>query len=180
MMRGTFANIRLRNELAGGREGGWTRHAPTGEEMTVYDAAMRYAADGVPLVVVAGKDYGAGSSRDWAAKGTRLLGVRAVLAEGFERIHRSNLIGMGVLPLQFKPGDARIALGLDGSESYDIEGLATGVRPGMDVACTVRRADGSAVRIALTCRLDTAREVEYWRHGGILPYVLRDMLASPP
>jgi aconitate hydratase len=176
MMRGTFANIRLRNALAGAREGGWTRHLPSGELMTVYDAAMRYAREQVPLVVIAGKDYGAGSSRDWAAKGALLLGVRAVLAEGFERIHRSNLIGMGVLPLQFMPGENRGALGLDGSERFDLEGLAGGVDAGMDVACTVHRADGARTRVLLIARLDTQREVDYWRHGGMLPFVLRDML----
>ena len=173
MMRGAFANVRLRNELAPGAEGGVTRHQPSGEEMSIYDAAMRYRAEGAPLVVVAGREYGAGSSRDWAAKGPALLGVRAAIAESFERIHRSNLVGMGVLPLQFKEGEGRKSLGLDGTEIWDVAGLAEGVEPGMDVAATVRRADGSSIGVALTCRIDTASEVAYYLNGGILRYVLR-------
>ncbi len=176
MMRGTFANIRIRNELVPGIEGGVTRHVPSGEEMAIYDAAMRYMEDGVPLVIVAGKEYGTGSSRDWAAKGTRLLGVKAVIVESFERIHRSNLVGMGVLPLQFQPGTNRETLKLDGSETWDITGIGGGITPRMDVACAVNRADGSSEAVTLTCRIDTLDEVEYYRHGGILQYVLRNML----
>ena len=178
MMRGTFANIRIRNELVPGVEGGMTRHIPSGEQMTIYDAAMRYIADGVPLIIVGGKEYGTGSSRDWAAKGTRLLGVKAVIVESFERIHRSNLVGMGVLPLQFKPGADRKTLKLDGSETWDISGVADGITPRMDVACRINRADGSAEEIQLMCRIDTLDEVEYYRHGGILQYVLRNMLSA--
>ena len=176
MMRGTFANIRLRNEIAPGTEGGVTRHMPSGEEMSIYDAAMKYAADGVPLVVVAGKEYGTGSSRDWAAKGTRLLGIKAVAAESFERIHRSNLVGMGILPLQFKDGMTRGTLKLDGSETFDIAGVAKGITPRMDVQCRITRGDGSSEEIELTCRVDTLDEVEYYRHGGILQYVLRNLM----
>jgi len=178
MMRGTFGNIRIRNQMAPGTEGGVTIHQPSGEQMSIYDAAVKYAADGVPLVIVAGKEYGTGSSRDWAAKGTRLLGVKAVIVESFERIHRSNLVGMGVLPLQFKDGVTRETLGLEGTETFDITGLADGIEPRMDVACTVTRADGSTEDITLLCRIDTADEVEYYRHGGILQYVLRRLKAS--
>ena len=175
MMRGTFANIRIRNELAPGTEGGVTRHMPAGTEMPVYDAAMAYQAEGVPLVVIAGKEYGTGSSRDWAAKGTRLLGVRAVIAESFERIHRSNLVGMGVLPLEFTEGATRKSLELDGSEQIDLEGIAGGITPRMTVTCRIRRADGSVEEIPLRCRIDTADEADYYRHGGILHYVLRGL-----
>ena len=178
MMRGTFANIRIRNELTPGVEGGVTRHMPSGEEMPIYDAAMRYIADGVPLVVVAGKEYGTGSTRDWAAKGTRLLGVKAVIVESYERIHRSNLVGMGVLPLEFPSGTTRKTLGIDGSETWDFTGIVDGITPGMDVACTIHRADGSSDTVTLKCRIDTVDEVEYYRHGGILQYVLRNMLAA--
>jgi len=177
MMRGTFANIRLRNEMAPGTEGGITRHQPSGEQMPIYDAAMKYADEGVPLVVVGGKEYGTGSSRDWAAKGTVLLGVKAVIVESFERIHRSNLVGMGVLPLQFKDGQTRQTLNLDGSETYDITGIADGITPRMDVACTITRADGSTEDVTLLCRIDTEDEVDYFRHGGILQYVLRSLAA---
>ncbi|HZD25429.1 MAG TPA: aconitate hydratase AcnA, partial [Alphaproteobacteria bacterium] len=176
MMRGTFANIRIRNEMAPGTEGGVTKHRPSGDVMPIYDAAMRYQEEGVPLVVVAGKEYGTGSSRDWAAKGTRLLGVKAVIAESFERIHRSNLVGMGVLPLQFKDGDTRKSLNLEGTETFDLTGLKDGITPRMDVACTIHYADGSSREVALTCRIDTEDEVEYYRHGGILPYVLRNLM----
>ncbi len=172
MMRGTFANIRIRNEMAPGTEGGVTRHQPTGEEMPIYDAAMKYAGDGVPLIVVAGTEYGTGSSRDWAAKGTRLLGVKAVVVESYERIHRSNLLGMGVLPLQFKEGTSRKTLRLDGTETFDLLGLAGGVTPGMGVTLRVNRADGSSTETVLTCRIDTLDEAEYYRAGGILQYVL--------
>jgi aconitate hydratase len=173
MMRGTFANIRLRNEMAPGTEGGWTTFQPSGERMTIYDAAMQYQAEGTPLVVVAGKEYGTGSSRDWAAKGTILLGVKAVIAESFERIHRSNLIGMGVVPLVFKDGATRKTLKLDGSEVWDIAGLGAGIKPRMDVKATVRRTDGSSEQVTLMCRIDTADEVDYYKNGGILHYVLR-------
>ncbi len=178
MMRGTFANIRIRNEMVPGIEGGMTRHIDGGAPEPIYDAAMRYRADGMPLIVVAGREYGTGSSRDWAAKGTRLLGIRAVIAESFERIHRSNLVGMGVLPLEFKAGENRKTLALDGTESFDISGIAGGVTPRMDVDCRIVRADGSSTGIALTCRIDTLDEAEYYRHGGILQYVIRNMLAA--
>ena len=178
MIRGTFANIRFKNELAPGTEGGVTRHAPSGKQMSVFDAAMKYRAEGVPLVVIGAKEYGTGSSRDWAAKGTHLLGIRAVIAEGLERIHRSNLIGMGVLPLQFKDGATRKTLGLDGTETFDITGLEDGVTPGMDVACRITRADGTTEDITLLCRLDTQVEVDYFTHGGMLHYVLRQALGE--
>jgi len=178
MMRGTFANIRLRNEMAPGTEGGMTRHMPDGETMAIFDAAMKYEKENVPLVVVAGAEYGTGSSRDWAAKGTRLLGVRAVIAESYERIHRSNLIGMGVLPLAFEEGVTRATLGLDGSETFDITGLAGGVKPGMTVACRIARAGAAAQSVTLRCRIDTLDEAEYYRHGGILHYVLRNLMAA--
>ncbi|HEX9835402.1 MAG TPA: aconitate hydratase, partial [Alphaproteobacteria bacterium] len=178
MMRGTFANVRIKNEMVPGVEGGYTRHMPSGEQMSIYDAAMRYKAEGVPLVVVAGKEYGTGSSRDWAAKGVRLLGVRAAIAESFERIHRSNLIGMGVLPLEFPQGVTRKSLILDGSEIFDIIGIARGITPRMDVDCRIARADGSSQSLKLRCRIDTLDEVEYYRHGGILQYVLRNMLKA--
>ena len=175
MMRGTFANIRLRNEMVPGTEGGVTRHMPGGKRMPIYDAAMKYARSGTPLVVVGGKEYGTGSSRDWAAKGTALLGIKAVIAESFERIHRSNLVGMGVLPLVFSSGDDRRSLGLDGSELFDISGLASGIRPRMKVDCTIVRADGRKTAIELTCLIETADEVAYYENGGILHYVLRNL-----
>jgi aconitate hydratase len=178
MMRGTFANIRLRNELAPGTEGGVTRFMPSGEVMPIYSAAMIYVAEGTPLVVFAGKEYGTGSSRDWAAKGTRLLGVKAVIAESFERIHRSNLVGMGVLPLQFKPGMDRKALKLDGTETFDITGLTGAITPRMDLTLTIHRADGVDEIVTLTCRIDTLDEVEYYRNGGILQFVLRNMMKA--
>jgi len=178
MMRGTFANVRLRNEMAPGTEGGMTRHQPSGEQMSIYDAAMRYKAEGVPLVIVGGKEYGTGSSRDWAAKGTLLLGAKAVIVESFERIHRSNLVGMGVLPLQFPDGMTRKTLKLDGTEMFDLDGLAAGLKPGMPVPCTITRKDGSKEQVMLKCRIDTLDEVEYYRHGGILQYVLRNLMKS--
>jgi aconitate hydratase len=178
MMRGTFANVRLKNLLVPGREGWWTRHLPSGEVMTVYDAAMRYKAEGTPLLVLAGKQYGAGSSRDWAAKGVYLLGVRAVIAESFERIHRSNLVGMGVLPLQFRPGEGWKTLGLDGTEVFDIIGISEGLKPRKELTVRARKADGSTVEFKVIARLDTPIEVEYYRHGGILQYVLRKLLAG--
>ena len=174
MMRGTFANVRLRNRLAPGTEGGWTQHLPDGEQMTIYDAAMRYQAEGVPLVVLAGKEYGAGSSRDWAAKGPRLLGVRAVIAETYERIHRSNLVGMGVLPLQFKPGADVKSLGLTGRELYDVEGLGDGSAKEVTVTATPER--GKPISFQAVVRIDTPQEVLYYQHGGILQYVLRQMV----
>ena len=178
MMRGTFANIRLRNRLAPGTEGGWTRHQPGGEQMTIYDAAMRYQAEGTPLVVLAGKEYGSGSSRDWAAKGTLLLGVRAVIAESFERIHRSNLVFMGVLPLVFRDGQSAAALGLTGAESYELGGIADGLAPRSDVRVRATAPDGSTTEFVATARIDTPEELHYYRHGGILPYVLRQLAAA--
>ncbi len=178
MMRGTFANIRIRNEMVPGVEGGMTKHLPSGEVMPIYDAAMRYQQENVPLVILAGKEYGTGSSRDWAAKGTRLLGVRAVVAESFERIHRSNLVGMGVLPLQFKDGTDRKTLKLDGSERFDILGIASGLKPRIDLACRIHRSSGKVDTVSLLCRIDTLDELEYFRHGGILQYVLRQMMSA--
>ena len=161
-----------------GTEGGCTVHQPRGEVMSIYDAAIRYQAAGVPLVVIAGHEYGTGSSRDWAAKGTRLLGVRAVIAESFERIHRSNLVGMGVLPCQFREGVNAGTLGLDGSESFDIMGLGGEVLPRQDVTLVIRHPDGGMQEVPLMLRIDTPIEVEYYRHGGILPFVLRQLLAT--
>jgi aconitate hydratase len=174
MVRGTFANIRLRNQLAPGTEGGWTVHQPSGEQMTIYDAAMHYQEDRVPLMVIAGKEYGTGSSRDWAAKGTRLLGVRAVLAQSFERIHRSNLVGMGVLPLNFQEGQNAKSLGLTGKEIYDIEGLQEGAR---EVTVMATPETGDPIQFKATVRIDTPKEWEYFNNGGILPYVLRRLAA---
>ena len=175
MMRGTFANIRLKNEMAPGTSGGVTVFQPTGEPMFIYDAAQKYKAEGTPLVIVAGKEYGTGSSRDWAAKGTLLLGVKAVIAESFERIHRSNLVGMGILPLQFKDGMTRQTLGLDGTEVFDISGVEAGLKPRQDLTVTLTRANGTVEVIQVLSRIDTLDEVEYYRHGGILPYVLRSL-----
>ena len=177
MMRGTFGNIRFKNEMVSGKEGGYTRYWPSGAEMSVFDAAMKYRADNVPLVVVGAQAYGTGSSRDWAAKGTKLLGIRAVIAENLERIHRSNLIGMGVLPLQFKNGETRKTLDLEGSEQFDIIGISSGLSPRQDVQCKVTRADGSEQTIYLRCRLDTEVEVEYFKNGGMLHYCLRQALS---
>jgi aconitate hydratase len=176
MTRGTFANVRLRNQMAPGTEGGWTTYPPTGEVMSIYDASVKYRAQGTQLLVLAGKEYGAGSSRDWAAKGTLLLGVRMVIAEGYERIHRSNLIGMGVLPLQFKAGDSAESLGLDGSEIYSTLGLNDDLQPGQALTIRAVRADGSEIRFDTVCRIDTPVEVEYYRNGGILHTVLRGFL----
>ncbi len=178
MMRGTFANIRIRNEIVPGTEGGMTKFMPSGVEMPVYDAAMKYAEAGTPLVVLGGKEYGSGSSRDWAAKGTVLLGVKAVIVESFERIHRSNLVGMGVLPLEFKNGETRKNLKLDGSETFDITGQAADITPLMDLDLKITRADGTVVNTQVLCRIDTEVEVDYYRHGGILHYVLRQLMAS--
>jgi len=176
MVRGTFANIRLRNLLAPGTEGGWTVHQPGGEQMTIYDAAMKYRDENAPLLVIAGKEYGSGSSRDWAAKGTILLGVRAVLAESYERIHRSNLVGMGVLPLEFLPGETPTSLGLTGLESFDIEGLAQNFEPKKKMMVRARDANGKEKAFMAVARVDTPFEVAYFQHGGILQYVLRQML----
>ena len=179
MMRGTFANIRLRNELAPGTEGGVTLHQPSQEQMSIYDAAMRYKAEGVPTIILAGKEYGIGSSRDWAAKGPALQGVRAVLAESYERIHRSNLVGMGILPLQFLPGQDRNSLYLNGDEYYDITGLSGGITPGMKVNIQVSTEQGDVKVIEAIARIDTPNEVEYFKHGGILQYVLRQLAGKP-
>jgi len=180
MVRGTFANIRLRNKLAPGTEGGWTRHLPDGEQTSIFDASRRYLADGVPLIILAGKEYGSGSSRDWAAKGPKLLGIRAVIAESYERIHRSNLVGMGILPLQFKPGETAASLGLTGEDLYEIEGLPEAVASrfsaGPELTVAVDRAGESPLRFSVTVRIDTPQEIRYYEHGGILPYVLRQLL----
>ena len=178
MVRGTFANVRLRNNLAPGTEGPWTRHFPGGEQMTIYDASLAYREEGVPLLALAGKEYGSGSSRDWAAKGTTLLGVRAVIAESYERIHRSNLVCLGVLPLQYHAGESAASLGLQGDETFRIEGIAAGLRPGQDLTVDVQRPDGSAFSFQATVRIDAEAEVEYYRNGGILPMVLREMLTN--
>ncbi len=177
MVRGTFGNIRLRNRLVPGTEGGVTIHLPSGRETSIYEASARYRDEGTPLLVLAGPEYGAGSSRDWAAKGTALLGVRAVIAESFERIHRSNLAQMGVLPLQFREGESRDSLGLDGTETYDITGVAD-VTPGAELPVNARREDGGEVRFTVLCRLDTPTEVRYFRHGGILPAVVRELASE--
>ncbi len=176
MMRGAFANIRLRNQMAPGTEGGWTVHLPDKSQTAIYDAAMQYQKDGVPLLILAGKEYGSGSSRDWAAKGPRLLGVQAVLAESFERIHRSNLVGMGVLPLQFKDGENAASFGLTGFETFDIEGIAAGIQPGMRAAIRARGEDGKEKKFEAVVRIDTPYEIQYYRHGGILQYVLRQLI----
>jgi aconitate hydratase len=178
MMRGTFANVRLRNELAPGTEGGWTTHLPSGEVTSVFEAAMRYRDGGTPLGVLAGKEYGSGSSRDWAAKGPALLGMRFVLAESFERIHRQNLVGMGILPLQFKPGESSESHGLTGRETFSVLGLEIGIVPGQDATIQVMREDGSTDALAVTVRIDQAAEVAIFGHGGILPMVLREALAG--
>ncbi|MEM1962889.1 MAG: hypothetical protein QW137_03695, partial [Candidatus Caldarchaeum sp.] len=178
MIRGTFANIRLKNLLVEGKEGWWTVYHPTGEVTTVYDAAMRYREAGVPLIVLAGKMYGAGSSRDWAAKGTRLLGVRAVIAESYERIHRSNLVGMGVLPLQFMEGEGWRQLGLTGRERYIIRGISEGLTPGKKLTVEAVSDNGEVKKFNVITRLDTKIEVEYYKHGGILQYVLRRIMSG--
>jgi aconitate hydratase len=177
MMRGTFANIRIKNQILAGVEGGFTRHYPDGGEMPIYDAAMKYRSEGVPLVVFAGKEYGTGSSRDWAAKGTRLLGIRAVIAQSFERIHRSNLVGMGVLPLTFEEGTSWQTLGLKGDETVTILGVAEGLKPRQTMAAEIRASDGKTTTVPLICRIDTLDELEYFNNGGILHYVLRQLAA---
>ena len=176
MIRGAFGNIRIRNEIAPGTEGGFTKIYPEGKVVSVYEAAMEYKKRGNSLVVIAGKEYGTGSSRDWAAKGTKLLGIKAVIAESFERIHRSNLVGMGVLPLQFKEGFDRKKLNIKGSELFTIIDIEKGVEPRQEVDCEIRYADGVSKKIKLLCRIDTANEIEYYKHGGILQYVLRNIL----
>ena len=178
MTRGTFANVRIKNLMVPGTEGGLTRHMPDGKEMWIYDAATRYQQEGVPLVVLAGHEYGTGSSRDWAAKGTALLGVKAVIARSFERIHRSNLVGMGVLPLQFKNGASAQTLKLDGTETYSVLGLGPELRPQQDLRLQITRVNGAVDDVLLRCRIDTAVEIDYYRHGGILPFVLRQLLAK--
>ncbi len=178
MTRGTFANVRIKNLMVAGSEGGVTRFQPGGEQMSIFDAAMKYAQSGTPLMVLAGQEYGTGSSRDWAAKGTRLLGVKAVVAQSFERIHRSNLVGMGVLPLQFKEGVSAQTLRLDGTETFDVLGLDTQLKPQQDVTLVIHRADGRTEKIAVTCRIDTPIEIDYYQHGGILPFVLRQLAAQ--
>ena len=178
MMRGTFANIRLRNAMVSGTEGPWTVHVPSGDKMSIYDAAMRYQQEGTPLVVIAGREYGSGSSRDWAAKGSALLGIKAIIAEGYERIHRSNLVCMGVLPLQFKEGDSAASLGLDGSESFSVTGVAAGIEPRQLAQVLVTRADGLRTHFEVIVRIDAPAEVEYFRQGGILQMVLRQLLAT--
>jgi aconitate hydratase len=182
MVRGTFANIRLRNRLAPGTEGGWTRHLPDGETMSIFDASVRYQAEGVTSIVLAGKEYGSGSSRDWAAKGPRLLGIRAVIAESYERIHRSNLVGMGILPLQYKEGETAASLGLSGEELYTIAGFdkLTGgpFSPGRELTVSAQSAGGKRVTFSVAVRIDTPQEIRYYEHGGILPYVLRQLLAG--
>jgi aconitate hydratase len=180
MMRGTFANIRLRNLVAPGTEGGWTRHLPDGETMAIYDASVRYREEGTPLLVIAGKEYGSGSSRDWAAKGTLLLGVRAVIAESFERIHRSNLVNMGVLPLQFAQGESAATLGLTGAESYELTGIASGLAPMAPIRVDARGEDGRVVSFTATARIDTPEELGAFKAGGILPYVLRQFVGAGP
>ncbi len=175
MMRGTFANIRLRNKLAPGTEGGWTCHQPSGEQMSIFDAANRYKQEGTPLIVLAGSEYGTGSSRDWAAKGTILLGVKAVIAKSFERIHRSNLIGMGVLPLQFKDGEDAASLGLTGKEVFDISGQTDA--DAKTVTVTATPESGDAIRFEAVVRIDTPKERDYYENGGILHYVLRQLAA---
>ena len=176
MVRGTFANIRIRNQLAPGTEGGWTTHLPTGEVMSIYDASMKYQADKTPLVVLAGKEYGTGSSRDWAAKGTMMLGVKAVMAASYERIHRSNLVGMGILPLEFADSKSAQSLGLTGHESFDIHGLSDELKPRSTIAVVATDADGNEKTFDCVVRIDTPVEMDYYRNGGILQTVLRGLL----
>ncbi len=182
MMRGTFANVRLKNMLVPGVEGGFTRHLPDPEPVSIYDASMQYQSEGTPLVILGGKEYGSGSSRDWAAKGTNLLGVKAVIAESYERIHRSNLVGMGVLPLQFKTGESASTLGFTGEELFTIGGLVDGLKvnfagPARELTVTAAKSDGTSIVFKAVSRIDTPQEVLYYLNGGILPYVLRQLLA---
>jgi aconitate hydratase len=178
MMRGTFANIRLRNLLTPDAEGNVTEHLPSGERMSIFDAAERYRAEGTPLIVLAGTEYGSGSSRDWAAKGPMLQGVRAVIAESFERIHRSNLVGMGILPLQFLPGDTAGSLGLSGRETFAVEGISDGLRPHQELGVVARGDDGRETRFRVRSRLDGEIDVTYLRNGGVLQTVLRRLAAG--
>ncbi|MCI0745345.1 MAG: aconitate hydratase, partial [Verrucomicrobia subdivision 3 bacterium] len=178
MTRGTFANVRIKNLMAPGTEGGVTKLMPEAIMMPIYAAAMKCQKDGVPLVVIAGQEYGTGSSRDWAAKGTSLLGVKAVVAQSFERIHRSNLVGMGVLPLQFKESANAQTLNLDGTEMFDVLGLSAAVKPQQDLTLRITRADGTSTDVPVKCRIDTPIEIDYYTHGGILPFVLRQLLAQ--
>ncbi len=178
MTRGTFANVRIKNLMVPGTEGGVTLHQPSGEQMSIFDAAMKYAETKTPLVILAGHEYGTGSSRDWAAKGTRLLGVKAVVAASFERIHRSNLVGMGVLPLQFPDGTSAQSLGLDGSEIFSIIGLSNAIKPGQTVTLEIEDKDRQKRSVPVKLRIDTPIEIDYYRHGGILPFVLRQLLAG--
>ncbi|HEX3817654.1 MAG TPA: aconitate hydratase, partial [Chthoniobacterales bacterium] len=178
MTRGTFANVRIKNLMVPGVEGGVTVHQPSGEQMSIFDAAEKYAAAKTPLVILAGTEYGTGSSRDWAAKGTRLLGVRAVVAASYERIHRSNLVGMGVLPLQFAEGTNAQSLGLNGSETFSVLGLSDSIRPGQQLTLEIKRANGETQQVPVKLRIDTPIEIDYYRHGGILPFVLRELLGG--
>jgi aconitate hydratase len=175
MMRGTFANVRLRNQLAPGTEGGFTAKIPEGTVMTIYDASVAYQKEGTPLVILAGKEYGSGSSRDWAAKGVRMLGVKAVIAESYERIHRSNLVMMGVLPLQFKSGETAASLGLTGKETFEIVGVESGLKPRQEISVKAQ-IDGKTKEFKAVSRIDTPKEIEYFKQGGILPYVMRQIL----
>ena len=178
MMRGTFANIRIKNKLLDNIEGGFTKFFDSGEQLSIYDAAMKYKEKGTDLIVIAGKEYGTGSSRDWAAKGSMLLGVRSVLAESFERIHRSNLVGMGVLPLQFKEGESAQTHGISGNEKFSIEGISSGLKPLSDLVVKIESEDGSLKEIEVICRLDSIVEIDYYYNGGILQTVLRQMIKS--
>jgi aconitate hydratase len=178
MTRGTFANVRIKNLMLGGEEGGNTIYQPTGEKLPIFDAAARHIAAKTPLIVIAGQEYGTGSSRDWAAKGTKLLGVKVVVAQSYERIHRSNLVGMGVLPLQFKEGTTAQTLKLDGTEVYAVVGLSDAIRPQQDLTLNIVRQDGSVENVPVRCRIDTPIEIDYYQHGGILPYVLRQIVAK--
>jgi aconitate hydratase len=178
MTRGTFANVRIKNLMVPGVEGGVTIQQPSGAQVSIYDASMQYQKDGIPLIIFAGQEYGTGSSRDWAAKGTRLLGVKVVVAQSFERIHRSNLVGMGVLPCQFKEGTTAQSLKLDGSETFDLLGLDGQVQPQQDVTLVIHRKSRSRAEIQVTLRIDTPIEIDYYQHGGILPYVLRQLIQT--
>ena len=178
MTRGTFANVRIKNLMVPGVEGGVTKHYPDGEQLAIYDASVKYQAEGTPLVIIAGQEYGTGSSRDWAAKGTRLLGVKAVVAASYERIHRSNLVGMGVLPLQFQEGTTAQTLGLTGEERFDVTGLNENLKPRQTASLVIHRPDGSTETVPVIVRIDTAIEIDYYRHGGILPFVLREILGK--
>ncbi len=176
MTRGTFANVRIKNLMIPGTEGGITKHQPDGEQLSIYDASMKYQKEGTPLIVIAGQEYGTGSSRDWAAKGTRLLGVKAVIAQSFERIHRSNLVGMGVVPCCFEEGTTAQTLGLDGTETYSLLGLNNDIKPRQKLTLKVTRANGEVLNVPVILRIDTPIEVDYYQHGGILPYVLRQIV----